>query len=81
MEYNTKGGAPRLLEACTLPLTAVRCVKRIYTDIAVVDVTAQGFVARELLADVSAEDLRARTGAPIKLAADCRPLVVPALAG
>jgi 3-oxoadipate CoA-transferase beta subunit len=80
MEHNTKAGAPRLLERCTLPLTARGCVKRIYTDIAVIDVTTAGFVARELLADIGIEELRARTGAPIALAADCRPLAAPPLA-
>lgn len=79
MEHNTKSGGPRLLTACALPLTAMRCVSRVYTDIAVVDVTAAGFVARELIPDVSADELRARTGAPIALAPDCRPLAAPAL--
>jgi 3-oxoadipate CoA-transferase beta subunit len=80
MEHNTKGGAARLLERCTLPLTAKGCVKRIYTDIAVIDVTPEGFVAGELLQDVSIEELRARTGAPVSLPADCRPLTAPPLA-
>lgn len=80
MEHNTRKGGPRLLEACTLPLTAVRCVKRIFTDIAVVDVTDAGFVAREILDGMSVEELRARTGAPIAVAPDCRPLVAPAIA-
>ena len=80
MEHNTRSGAPRLLPACSLPLTARACVKRIYTDIAVVEVTPQGFLARELLPQFSAEDLQTRTGAPIAIAADCRPLVTPALA-
>jgi 3-oxoadipate CoA-transferase beta subunit len=80
MEHNTKGGGPRLLETCTLPLTAMRCVKRIFTDIAVVDVTPQGFVVRELLPDVSADELRRRTGAPLVLANNCRPLIAPEIA-
>jgi len=77
MEHNTRDGRPRLLDHCSLPLTAVRCVKRVFTDIAVVEVTPQGFVARELLPSVGAEELRARTGAPVALAPDCRPLVAP----
>lgn len=81
MEHNTRSGAPRLLEACTLPLTAVRCVKRVYTDIAVLDVTPAGFVVREFLAGVDAEALRRRTGAPLAFADDCRSLVVPAFPG
>jgi len=80
MEHVTRKGAPRLLPSCTLPLTAVRCVTRIYTDLAVVDVTPAGMVAREILAGLSEADLRARTGAPLAFAPDCRPLVTPDIA-
>ena len=80
MQFNTKDGAPRLLEACTLPLTAQRCVKRIYTDIAVVDVTGHGFVVRELLTSLGEEELRSRAGAPLTIASDCKALEVPAIA-
>ena len=80
MEHNTKKGAPRLVERCALPLTAQRCVKRIYTDIAVVDVTTEGFVVREHLETVARGDLQARTGAPVAFAADCKALVVPQIA-
>jgi 3-oxoadipate CoA-transferase, beta subunit len=80
MEHVTRKGAPRLLASCTLPLTAVRCVKRIYTDLAVVDATPAGMVVREMLAGLSEADLRARTGAPLVFAPDCRPLVTPDIA-
>jgi 3-oxoadipate CoA-transferase beta subunit len=80
MQFNTKDGGPRLLEACTLPLTAQRCVKRIYTDIAVVDVRPDGFVVRELLASISEDELRSRAAAPLTIAGDCRPLEAPAIA-
>lgn len=80
MQFNTKDSAPRLLETCTLPLTAPGCVKRIYTDIAVVEVTSEGFVAREILASVSAEELRSRTGTEIKIAGDCQELTTPDIA-
>ena len=80
MEHVTRKGAPRLLQSCTLPLTAVRCVKRIYTDLAVLDVTSAGMVVREMLAGLSEADLRARTAAPLRYAPDCRPLVTPDIA-
>src|SRR5215510_6553585 len=77
MEHVTRKGAPRLLPSCTLPLTAVRCVKRVYTDLAVLDVTPAGMVVREMLAALSEADLRARTGASLAFAPDCRSLVTP----
>jgi 3-oxoadipate CoA-transferase, beta subunit len=80
MEHVTRKGAPRLLPSCTLPLTAVRCVKRIYTDLAVLDVTPTGMVVREMLAGLSEADLRARTGALLAFAPDCRPLKTPDIA-
>jgi 3-oxoadipate CoA-transferase beta subunit len=79
MEHNTRKGAPRLLERCTLPLTAVRCVKRIYTDIAVLSVTADGFLVHEILPGITREDLQARTGAKLAFAPDCRALETPAI--
>jgi 3-oxoadipate CoA-transferase beta subunit len=80
MEHVTRKGAPRLLPSCTLPLTAVRCVKRIYTDLAVLDVAPAGLVVREMLEGLSEADLRARTGAPLRFAPDCRPLKTPDIA-
>jgi 3-oxoadipate CoA-transferase beta subunit len=80
MEHNTRKGGPRLLEACTLPLTAVRCVKRVYTDIAVLSVTPQGFLVHEILPGISREELQRRTGAPLAFAPDCKDLVTPDIA-
>ena len=80
LEHVTRTGAPRLLDTCALPLTAVRCVKRVYTDLAIIDITPAGMMVREMLGDLSEEELRARTGAPLTFAPDCRPLVAPAIA-
>ena len=80
MEHVTRQGTPRLLDTCKLPLTAVRCVKRVYTDLAVIDIEPAGMVVREMLGDLSEADLRARTGAPLTFAPDCRPLKAPAIA-
>jgi 3-oxoadipate CoA-transferase beta subunit len=79
MEHNTRNGGPRLLETCALKLTAVRCVTRVFTDVAVVDVTPSGFLVREFLSGLSREDLQARTGATLAFAPDCRTLEAPAL--
>src|SRR5215470_8570714 len=80
MEHMTRKGTPRLLETCTLPLTAARCVKRVYTDLAVIEVMHDGMVVREMLDDMTEAELRARTGAPLVFAPDCRPLVAPPIA-
>ena len=77
MQHNTKDNKSRLVKRCSLPLTAKNCVKRIYTDIAVIDVTSDGFLARELISSVSEEELRNRTSGNIKLANDCCVLKAP----
>jgi 3-oxoadipate CoA-transferase, beta subunit len=63
-----------------LPLTAVRCVSRVYTDLAVVDVTPQGFVVREMIDGMSRDALQAKSGAPLSFAADCKALTAPPIA-
>jgi 3-oxoadipate CoA-transferase beta subunit len=80
MEHNTRKGEPRLLEKCRLPLTAVRCVDRIYTDVAVVEVTPQGFVVTDIVDGLSRDDLQARSGAKLDFSAGCRVLAVPPIA-
>ena len=79
MEHVTRKGTPRLLERCTLPLTAVRCVTRVYTDLAVIEVTPAGLLVREMLSGMSRPELQGRTGARLAFASDCRALVAPAL--
>ena len=79
MEHVTRKGTPRLLERCTLPLTAVRCVTRVYTDLAVIEVTPAGLLVREMLSGMSWPELQGRTGARLAFASDCRALVAPAL--
>jgi 3-oxoadipate CoA-transferase beta subunit len=65
MEHCTRDGQPRLLAACTYPLTAPACVSRIYSDLAVIDID-DGFVLREITGDVSLAELQRLTGAPIR---------------
>ena len=61
----TRDGEPKLVEACTYPLTGTGVVSRVYTDLAVIDVTADGFALRELAPGISMDDARDRTGAPL----------------
>jgi len=65
MTHTNKRGAPKLLEECSLPLTGVRCVNRVITELGVVDVTPEGFSLVELAEGVSAEEVSASTGAPL----------------
>ncbi|MBS0219672.1 MAG: 3-oxoacid CoA-transferase subunit B [Proteobacteria bacterium] len=65
MEHCTRTGAPRIVESCTLPLTAARCVSRIYTDKAVIEVRANGLVVTELIGTDFAA-LQALTAAPLR---------------
>ena len=78
-DHVTKKGDPKLVEACTMPLTGVGCVTRIYTSLAVVDVQDGHFVLREKLAAISMEDLQALTGAPLATDGPVADLVVPEL--
>jgi len=66
MEHTTKSGEPKIVERCTYPLTGLACVSRIYTDLAVIDVTPQGLVVDEILGDCSFEELQAVTDAPLQ---------------
>jgi 3-oxoadipate CoA-transferase beta subunit len=63
MEHTTKEGAPRLVQRCSYPLTAKGVVKRVYTNLAVLDVDPRGFVVRDMLPGLSFEALQARTDA------------------
>ncbi|MGA9865333.1 MAG: 3-oxoacid CoA-transferase subunit B [Acetobacteraceae bacterium] len=65
MEHTTKDGQPKLVHACSYPLTAVGAVKRIYTNLAVIDVTERGFVVRDMIAGLDFDLLQARTGAKL----------------
>ena len=79
VEHTTRAGAPRIRRQCDLPLTAAGVVRRIYTDLAVVDVTADGLVVREIVEDVDFPTLQARTEARLRMAPDITVLRAPAL--
>jgi 3-oxoadipate CoA-transferase beta subunit len=68
-DHNTKTGEAKIVDQCTYPLTAVACVSRIFTDLAVIDVTPDGLVVREMADGLTFDALQARTGASLKQAA------------
>ena len=65
MEHTTKDGEPRLLPRCTLPLTAVGAVSRIYTNLAVIEVANGGFRVLERIPGLSHDELQRLSGAPL----------------
>jgi 3-oxoadipate CoA-transferase beta subunit len=68
--HTTRDGRPKLMTACTYPLTAAAVVDRIYTDLAVLDVAADGFLVRELAPGVSREELQTLSAAQLRFADD-----------
>jgi 3-oxoadipate CoA-transferase beta subunit len=67
MEHCTRDGQSKLVEQCTAPLTAARCVHRIYTDLAVLDVTPAGLRVLEVVDGLKSDELRALSGVPLDL--------------
>ncbi|MFC5231713.1 3-oxoacid CoA-transferase subunit B [Pseudonocardia zijingensis] len=64
--HTTRDGRPKLLPTCTFPLTAAAVVHRVYTDLAVLDVTPDGFVVREMVPGLTRDELQAQTAAPLR---------------
>jgi 3-oxoadipate CoA-transferase beta subunit len=67
MEHVTKAGEPKIVARCTYPLTAMHCVDRIYTDLAVIDVTDRGLKVVEMVDGMQLDELQRLTGAPLAL--------------
>lgn len=65
MEHLTKQGESKIVPECTYPLTGIGCVTRIYTDLATIDVTADGLVARDLVEGLDFDELQRLTAVPL----------------
>ena len=66
MEHLTKDGRSKVVAHCTYPLTGVRCVNRIYTDLAVIDVTPEGLAVVDIVDGLAFDELARLTGVPLR---------------
>jgi len=72
MEHLTKSGASKIVPVCTYPITGLACVNRIFTDLAVIDVTPTGLEVVEIVAGLEFDELQRLTGVPLRRAAATR---------
>ncbi len=79
MNHVDKNGEPRLLDRCSYPLTGSGIVSRVFTDLASLDITDDGFLVREIVEGVSHKDLQKLTGAKLHFSEDCKVMEAPDL--
>lgn len=77
MRHTTSGGRPKLVEACSLPVTAPGVVTRVYTDLGIFELGAHGLVARAMAADLDVSDVIEATGCPLHVPCGCVSLPRP----
>jgi 3-oxoadipate CoA-transferase beta subunit len=65
MEHQTKSGESKIVDACSYPVTGLACVNRIYTDLAVIDVTEAGLVVIDIVPGLDFAELARLTGVPL----------------
>jgi len=76
MEHAAKGGTPKILDRCKLPLTGKKCVNTIITDMAYLEVTPQGLLLKEVAPGHTAEDVQKITGARLRVSPELRTMAV-----
>lgn len=76
MQHTDKEGNSKLRTKCTLPLTGVKCIKKIVSDFGVIEITNEGFVLKEYAPDMTAEQVVKATEGKIKVAPDCKAMTI-----
>ncbi len=74
MQHTDREGNSKLRSKCTLPLTGVRCIKKIVSDFGVIEITDSGFVLLEYAPDMTADQVMKATEGKMTLAANCKPM-------
>jgi 3-oxoadipate CoA-transferase beta subunit len=77
MDHTTKDGAPRIVRQCSYPLTAAKVVKRIFTNLAIIDVDESGLVVTGIVKGNTIENVQERTGVPLNRASHVREILPP----
>jgi len=72
MTHTNKNGSPKIIEKCTLPLTSIRKIDMIVTEMAVIEVTEDGLILRELGPETTVEDVIEKTGAKLTISEDLK---------
>lgn len=76
MQHTNPKGESKLLPKCTLPLTGLACVKKVVTDLAVLDITPDGFLLKETAPGVSIEEVKAKTLGRLMVAKDVKEMMI-----
>jgi 3-oxoacid CoA-transferase subunit B len=76
MQHTDKAGNSKLLPQCSLPITGLRCVKKVVTDLGVFEITPEGFVCREYAPGVSIEEIKSKTAGRLVIAEDVKEMSV-----
>ena len=76
MEHTAKGGAPKILKQCKLPITGKKCVNAIVTELAYIEVTPQGLLLKEVALGVTPEEVQKATEAKLRVSPELRTMQV-----
>ena len=76
MQHTNPKGGSKLLAECSLPLTGVRCVKRVVTELAVMDITSDGFLLLERAPGVTVDEIRSKTSGKLMVSGEVREMEI-----